>query len=350
MQPNALPLTPKIAALPPTQSGASRQIRIAIGLSLSVLFVWAAFGRIPVADLAQVLFSARPTWIAAALVAVGIAYCLKVLRSTEILRALGARVGLREVAAPLLGSVALNNLLPLRAGDVLRVVTFRRFTGVDASGQSGGLILERLLDQIVLLLILCAAFAFRPIASLTPPVATLMMTIFAATVVISFILLFASATLIRCIAAVRVVFPWTGRVCNFAERTLQSMASFSNRRFLARMTILSLVIWLAEGFAYASVASALGISDALLAGLRALAVGTLATMIPSSPGYVGTFHFFVAGSLVAVGTEPALAAGFAVLIHALLWISTTSAGLVGIAVSKETAKRQSSSQLRARTS
>ena len=86
--------------------------------------------------------------------------------------------------------------------------------------------------------------------------------------------------------------------------------------------------WLCEGSAYVAIARALDVGHSLPAGLLALGLGTLATTIPSSPGYVGTFHYFAALALRQFGTAPAVAAAFAILIHAVLWLSTTAVGFL----------------------
>jgi uncharacterized membrane protein YbhN (UPF0104 family) len=111
-------------------------------------------------------------------------------------------------------------------------------------------------------------------------------------------------------------------------RLSEAITALSDPALLLRLAGLSGLAWLCEGSAYVAVAHSLHVAHTLPAGLLALGLGTLATSIPSSPGYVGTFHYFAALALTELGTDPAQAAAFAILIHALLWVSTTSAGLL----------------------
>ncbi|KPK48900.1 MAG: hypothetical protein AMS22_14540, partial [Thiotrichales bacterium SG8_50] len=55
---------------------------------------------------------------------------------------------------------------------------------------------------------------------------------------------------------------------------------------------------------------------------------TLATLIPSSPGYVGTFDYFAAQGIAAYGAAPEVSVAFALTVHAVLWAPLTAAGLV----------------------
>jgi Lysylphosphatidylglycerol synthase TM region len=67
-----------------------------------------------------------------------------------MLQRLGARIWFGDAAVPFMASVAFNNVLPFRAGDMIRILAFKRFTKVDPSAQFGTLVLERLFDLLVL--------------------------------------------------------------------------------------------------------------------------------------------------------------------------------------------------------
>ena len=58
-----------------------------------------------------------------------------------------------------------------------------------------------------------------------------------------------------------------------------------------------------------------------------LAAGTLVAAIPSAPGHVGTFDWFAAQDLEAYGASAEVAIAFALTVHAMLWVSSTAAGL-----------------------
>jgi hypothetical protein len=78
---------------------------------------------------------------------------------------------------------------------------------------------------------------------------------------------------------------------------------------------------------------AIGIAASPEAALLALSVGTLSTIIPSSPGYVGTFHYFTARAVSGFGASEVGATAFAILIHAILWLSITASGFLLLALS-----------------
>ncbi len=89
---------------------------------------------------------------------------------------------------------------------------------------------------------------------------------------------------------------------------------------------LSVLAWIFEGGVFATVAWSLQADVAPLGSWFSLALGTLATLIPSSPGYVGTFDYFTMLGLTSYGADRAVAAVFALLVHLLLWIPVTLVG------------------------
>jgi hypothetical protein len=58
-------------------------------------------------------------------------------------------------------------------------------------------------------------------------------------------------------------------------------------------------------------------------------------LLPSSPGYVGTFDYFASLALTAYGAPVAGAAAFAVVTHLMLWAPVTVAGFAALAAVRE---------------
>ena len=79
---------------------------------------------------------------------------------------------------------------------------------------------------------------------------------------------------------------------------------------------------------FATVAAALAPGGVPFGPWFALATGTLATVLPSSPGYFGTFDYFAAQGLAAYGASPEVSGVFALIVHAVLWVPFTVVGLL----------------------
>jgi uncharacterized protein (TIRG00374 family) len=320
---------------PPAQGrGAGRAVKLGLGIAISALFLWAVLRTVSLEQVGQAIAASDLGWILAALGFVLLAYLLKIQRWTVMLRNLGADVGIRQTAAPFVGGVAFNNVLPFRAGDLLRVVAFQRFTGVPRAGQLGTLVLERLLDLFTLMLILFATLTLWRID--LRDTALLDGLRLAAFAVAAGIMLFLAAP-----APIRIAVVWGERVVPRLKplgeaflRLSEAVQRLSRPLLLLRLSALSLLAWLAEGGVFYAAARALDLTESpAAAALLALSVGTLSTIIPSSPGYVGTFHFFTARMVTGLGATAVGAAAYAILVHAILWVTTTAAGFLLLGLS-----------------
>ena len=301
-------------------------MKLGLGLLISAAFLWATLRTVPLGRVAQVLADADWRWLLLALLSLGCGYWLRISRWTVMLRILGSRVTVAQAAVPFLGSVAFNNVLPFRAGDVIRVIASERFVAVAPSMQLGSIVLERLLDLGALMAILFVTLTLADGARLDPVLLHGLQ--LAALAMVAAVAMFVAAP-----GPIRFVVRWADarypRLAPLGQALLRlsdAIAALVRPALLLRLLGLTLLSWLCEGGAFLFTAFALGLPLPVAGGLLALCVGTLSTMIPSSPGYVGTFHFFTTRVVAQFGVTIVPATAYAILIHALLWLSTTSVG------------------------
>jgi uncharacterized membrane protein YbhN (UPF0104 family) len=117
-------------------------------------------------------------------------------------------------------------------------------------------------------------------------------------------------------------------VVNHGGHLVDALGLLRSPSRLLVLLALSMLTWAFEGAVFATVAAAIHTTTSPLAPWFSLGTGTLATLIPSSPGYVGTFDYFAAQGLEAYGAAPEVAVAFALTVHAVLWAPLTAAGLL----------------------
>jgi len=109
----------------------------------------------------------------------------------------------------------------------------------------------------------------------------------------------------------------------FEEALIKIFAALdhiSRRETIGKLVFWSFLSWAAEGLVFWFVALSIpGISNDLAAWI-ALPVGSLATLLPSTPGYVGTFDYFTAQSMIAMGNSSTNSVTFAFIVHVVLWL------------------------------
>jgi uncharacterized membrane protein YbhN (UPF0104 family) len=107
----------------------------------------------------------------------------------------------------------------------------------------------------------------------------------------------------------------------------------SGLRLMLGLIALSGGAWMLEGVVFWMVARALHLPMIAASPWLAFVFGNFAAMIPSAPGYIGTFHAAVITALVTAGWGQNDAGSFAILVHAVLWIWVTAAGTFAYFVS-----------------
>ena len=324
---------PTHAAMPSTTESVAaprrRWPRILFGWVVAALFVALAFRRVSLVEVLGVLRAAHWAPIALALVALAAGFTVRIVRWWQMLRELEPSLPLRACVRPFLVSIAINNTLPLRVGDVVRAVGFRSALRSSPMAVVGTLLVERLLDVVVLLALLFAGLMALGRSVIPRPFLLAGISV-GCVAAAGLLVLVLAPEWIRSIArhiVRRIPSPrWQTRLGALSDQLFDSLAIVRPpRRTLALISITALA-WALEGTAYACVAWSLGADGSPFAPWFALATGTLATMIPSSPGYVGTFDFFAVRGLTAFGTSQVVALGVALLVHLLLWLPVTIVG------------------------
>jgi hypothetical protein len=120
---------------------------------------------------------------------------------------------------------------------------------------------------------------------------------------------------------------WFGARPGLARVPMLASTAASLRRLLeARLKLtwsflLTLSYWLILGFAAWVLAYGMGIEiSLLLATLLVIATLTFVALVPSLPASIGTFEFAAFYLLTAFGVGPAEALGYALVIHAILFM------------------------------
>ena len=310
-------------------SSYTQSIRQLLGFALAGLLLWLMLRRIALADLAATISQANLNYITLAVVVYVVGLACKVERWRLMLTQLNSELRWTDCAGPLVASIAANNVLPFRAGDLARAVAFNKRFGTNISLSLTTLIIERLLDVVVILSFLgVALLAFGTESHKLIGVGGGFLFLMASTILL--LLAFPRvliAVAFWCVGHVAAVWPAVGlRVTRELRKVFDALIYFAGVTVFWRLIIWSLLAWLAEGLSFWIVAFGLPAIDVAGAAWLAMPVGTLATVIPTTPGYVGTFDYFTAHAMTVGGNAYAHATAYAFLIHFVIWLPATVLG------------------------
>jgi glycosyltransferase 2 family protein len=222
-----------------------------------------------------------------------------------------------------------NNVYPARAGEVLRSYVLRRNEGVAMSASLATVVLERLFDGLVMLLFVVATLPFAPLPEAYRGLIVGFSGLFGVALLIFFLLAARPERMSRLYAlAVDRLLPERFRphVHGLFDRFIVGLQSLRSPREMATIFLTSTLIWLVETLKYWFVMHAFDFEVSFPVLMLMTAVVNLFTTIPSTPGYVGTFHYPGIAILTQFGVDQAIATGYTVVLHAALWLPITALG------------------------
>ena len=229
-----------------------------------------------------------------------------------------------------------NNIYPARAGEVLRAVVLKRREGVSISASLATIIVERIFDGVVML-----GFVFvnlPELAKLTgssgfvgniQQVAVIGTGVFIGAFVIFLLAaMFPQITIKIGQWFIDRLLPQRLRqqTSGLMHKFLDGLASLRSPFNILMVFVTTLVIWLLETGKYWLVMHAFHFSVSFFALMLMNGIVTLATTIPSAPGYIGTFDAPGIAVLMAYGVDQATAAGYTLVLHVALWLPITLLG------------------------
>jgi len=224
-----------------------------------------------------------------------------------------------------------NNLMPAHAGDLVRAYQLSRDEGLSTSKTLATLVAERTGDLLVLMGLLSAVLLFYPTVPRWVTRAGVGVGAVTLGLVSTLILLKCfKKGLVSLVARIagRIHGPLVGRIEETGENFLRGIAGLFNPRVGAVFLTLTGLIWSVEVATAHLVGAAFNLSISLENLLFVLIVIALGTLVPSSPGYVGTFEFFGVSALGIVGFSGGAALSFVVTLHAIAILGSSSLGVV----------------------
>jgi glycosyltransferase 2 family protein len=291
------------------------------GVLISAFFLWYTFKGISFEQIRAVRM-VHPGWIAGVIGFTAGSYTLRCVRWTRMMRSTGAKFGV--CARVLMTSLAANNILPLRIGDIMRVFTYASDLGASPSVILSTVILEKLLDIFVLVL-LFVCFMGPGVTPHSREVAEGLLAVSTAGLVV---LLVGARTLEAMFRRVFARLPRSPKLVKVERWLLLALGCIREIGVAGSLLLLvqSATIWACEGMIFVSAARLIGLVTDRIGPWQAVSVANLSYLIPSSPGAIGTFEWAVKTSLTSHGAAKAAAALYGLALHAWLLISVTGAG------------------------
>lgn len=221
-----------------------------------------------------------------------------------------------------------NDVLPARMGEFVRVYALDQREGIRKTTGLATVFVERVFDGLAMLAFMGTVALFVPFVPLLQQVAALTAALFVGLIAFVFALAVQPARTESVIMRLVKLLP--GRMHAPLERLvgagLAGLHVMRSGRAVAAVLGLSLLAWLCEAGMYYLIALGFFPEIPFYVMLLTVAVANLGTMIPSSPGYVGTFDALAVLTLGLFGVASGAALGYTAVLHLALIVPVTLLG------------------------
>ncbi|GBD21519.1 hypothetical protein HRbin28_01968 [bacterium HR28] len=302
--------------------------RVVIGVLISIVFLYLALRGQDFAALFAALRAANYWWLIPAILVYFLATAIRAIRWSVLLRPV-CRASWRDLFPIVAIGYMANNILPFRTGEVVRAYALSQRFRTSKTATLATIVIERLLDGLTMLAFILVASVAVALNSALRHVALVAAGIFLPTLALALVAARSGRT-VELVERTTKLIPlrFRPRVDRMFRSGFDGIGALRHGPTLRTAAVLSIVAWLAEAAMYGLIARGFGLDLSAALVLLATAVANLATLIPSSPGYVGPFE---AGILLALsglaGLPRAAVFSYAIVLHGALYLPITLVGL-----------------------
>lgn len=230
------------------------------------------------------------------------------------------------VAATMIGYMV-NNVLPLRAGEVARVYVVAHRWGHGFWTTVGTVVVERVLDGVTVVLLVGVIVLLIPVPMYVQWGALVMLAVNSLGIT-------ALVGMAWHPQAMRAIAHWMFRrwprpqtsIMRVFDRFVRGVHGVRTPEHALPLLVWTAVAWAVPAFAAWTVLRALGLSLSWVAPWAVLAFVGVSVSIPSAPGFIGVFHAAAALALGIFGVARAEAVGYAIILHAVQFVPVTLVG------------------------
>ena len=307
-----------------------------VGLLISAIFLYLSFRKVDIYRTWVLIRSSELRLIALVVIITFFQFVIRSWRWYILLETLKKTGFTNRLLSVLIGFAA-NCILPARLGEFVRANYLGYTEKISRVSAFGTIVVERIFDGFILLLILLigllgtpfteesnAAFNGLRVTGLSVFLIYILSIVFLVgfkyrtdtfiTILERFLFFVSQSLRSRIIQAVR----------NFAS----GLVPIKDVHGWTMAIFYSLLLWFSALYQVKLIACSIGLSIPFIATFLVMAMAAFGVMIPSSPGYIGTYHLAVQYGFILFGAAREEALSAAILLHATFFFPTILFGAV----------------------
>ncbi len=299
-----------------------------VGIVISGVFLYLAFRKIEFKETGQAFKDANYLYVVISSALGMVSLWIRACRWKYLLSPL-KRIGIGSLFSSTMIGFMANNLLPARLGEFIRAYSIGSKENISKSSALATIVIERVFDGFTVLSFLAIVLIFFDFPGWVKKGGYFAFGFFISVLIFLIFLRLHTKKVIRGVDSWLKFLP-----ANAKDKLKDVLYSFANglevlknSNHLIMVMIFSVAGWLVMASAYQFAIIAFDFKLPLYAPFVVMVILALGVMIPSSPGFVGTYHYLCIVSLALFAISKDVALSFSIVVHISGFIPVTLIGL-----------------------
>jgi glycosyltransferase 2 family protein len=307
--------------------GRNALLRGTLGIVVSIVAVWILIQSVDIGAALEVLGTASPAWIALMFVTTTVDIGARGARWRTLLAPIAPLPYRRVLGYTYIGYLA-NNVLPARLGELYRSHALGEGEHVSRPTVLGTVVVERVVDTVMVVAIASVAVLVLSVRGVMSS-AVLLGLAFVALLIIALGLGIAAHRLPGAERVTAIIERWP-RVLELARRLRTGLAVAGRPGTILVALVFSAIAWAASTGTFLAAGQAVGVELTIAQAALLTSGVALVTIVPSGPGYVGTFELTVVAIADGFGIPRDSAFALGLLVHLMILATTSVGGVIAI--------------------
>lgn len=298
-----------------------------IGSIISLLLLWVAIRKVNFHEFMEAITTAQVKYLIPAFLLTLVVCIFRSVRWRLLFSQIKEIKTYNLFSVIMVGFLA-NNLLPARLGDVVMAYLIGKKEDISKSSALGTIFLDRILDVLTLIMFLTGTIIFNPFPIWVKRIVFIGMSLLLFLASITWIAVSKKDTFIRILQFFLKPLPFSlkTKILQLFNHFVDGLSVVKKFSILFKTLAVSIIVWFTLSLGVYLLFLAFDFSLSFGAALAVLTIVNLGLIIPSAPGFVGTFQFFCVAALGLFQIKESQALGFAVVYHLSQFLPTTLVG------------------------
>jgi glycosyltransferase 2 family protein len=299
-----------------------KSARFWIGIIISLVCLYFAFQGIQFDKLLDALRNINWFWMIPATLFFAISYLGRVFRWQLLFAPEKPRLATTFYMLNI--GYFLSNILPARLGDIVRAYLIGDIEKISKARALSTLVVERMTDGLAVVLLLAVTAIIVPNIPVEAQQAAVLVALTGIGGIVALLVLsFQKERGLALLHHLTAPFKFLQRpgLWRALESLIDGFAILRSPREIAGVAGWALVAWVFGGGMFWMIMHATGLALPVQAAFLVMCVTSLVVVVPSSPGYIGVFHYSAVLTLTSVfGADKEAALSYTVIMHAFTYI------------------------------